>query len=66
MQWLPIETAPKDGQTILVGVNGEEGWGLDLVDALEFEFAGDGWGITRNTADYTHWHPITPPPVGAE
>ena len=63
MDWQPITTAPMDGSTIILGGSSEDSeWCMDFVEAGEFEFTGDGWGMSRDVCPYTHWHPIAPPP----
>ena len=63
MDWKPIATAPMDGSTIVLGgLNEVDDWCVELVKAGEFEFTGDGWGMSRGICPYTHWYPIAPPP----
>ena len=56
MQWEPIETAPKDGQTILLGTLDNEGnWSGGTFSRWCDAF---GW---RRDHDPTHWMKIEPP-----
>ena len=79
MDWQPIETAPKDGEPILVA------GGVTMFDAETFEtwrtlygvqmaygFYGDAWlggcGSEAGSQHWlrpTHWMPLPPPPVTA-
>ncbi len=61
MDWQPIETAPKDGREILLATKIDGEWCYALADAHEDEFDGDGWGVTRNIAPFTHWAQLEPP-----
>ena len=72
-QWQPIETAPRDGQPICVGVevnrlSASSYWHMWVVfwshdDDAFVDFCDDscpgGWEGT----DYSHWTPLPPPPV---
>lgn len=67
MEWQPIDTAPKDGTVILVGVweiapdmasaawNGKF-WSMNYMD--EGEFIGSGEAFHNPT----HWQPLPEPP----
>ena len=73
MIWQPIETAPKDGTSILLCVapfeplvghfDEELGW-VDFVD--EFDNSRRALWI-ENGEQYapTHWMPLPPPPAGS-
>jgi len=54
--WQPIETAPKDGTTILVFHNGSM-WTVLWSDVQEWHDAND-YGYTP-----THWMPLPKPPT---
>lgn len=69
--WMPIETAPKDGTTVLVARHVGNGWGW-VIGVAEWSIAGDiaGW-ISRGLlhppgelglAHPTHWMPLPEPP----
>lgn len=74
MDWQPIETAPKDGRTILVFDDGE-------VVTVKWRYD-DRWGGAWGSEDYiqdgsiyddaliahspTHWMPLPDPPQGVE
>jgi hypothetical protein len=72
MKWLPIETAPKDGTSILLFDVDEtyggppEGYAL-LVGYSFGEVAGeDYWQVACSPATLhnpTHWMPLPPPPT---
>jgi len=68
MEWQSIETAPKDGTSILVAVYEENGtyWGEDIVAwnaAIGWDSAGYDWSDNQ----ITHWMPLpTPPNVSRE
>lgn len=68
-EWQPIETAPKDGRSVLLWMPGGDGtdderrcdigcWGVP--DWSHYEMwlmnMGDGWFAP------THWMPLPPPP----
>ncbi len=69
-QWQPIETAPKDGTSILVVDHGgtvrEAGWW----DRWYGDTSNPGWMIANCDEEYgiyvaaTHWMPLPPPPGG--
>lgn len=76
MQWQPIDTAPKDGRTVLVGRDVGDPWGF-VYGAGYFHATADpilrGW-ICRGLKDPpgelglgnpTHWMPIPAPPKAA-
>jgi len=68
MDWLPIESAPKDGTRILIarpGYVGEASW--IRFDGSEDSYAREGWvgrGLTSWTGSDapTVWQPIPAPP----
>lgn len=62
-QWQPIETAPKDGTSIL-------GAHYDAVFSVYWDLSANGWvdGRTNlydelSTYPVTHWMPLPAPPV---
>ena len=68
--WLPIESAPKDGDVIRVGVMTDFGWVQGSgrwVDASggfwlcrgDMRYVADGLGL----ANPTHWQPLPAPPI---
>lgn len=72
MEWQPIETAPRDGSTILIGskgfvseakygsykLRGEEKVGWHWYDADDSWYSMDFDGLSP----ITHWMPLPPPP----
>lgn len=64
MDWQPIETAPKDGTSVIMA--GFDVWGLDWLNVAFFEDGqwqhetGSEWGI----CPATHWMPLPEPPNG--
>lgn len=78
--WQPIETAPKDGRSILTVVatfkdcvpsvsqwvtfEGESRWGLDPEVFCEDDHFREHWSATRY--DPTHWMPLPLPPPSAK
>ena len=74
MEWRPIETAPKDGQSILLGCNYDRhgkarvalAWwdkGMWLEAQYWNESEGD-WENCRVEFKPSHWMPLTEPPTG--
>ncbi len=73
MEWLPIETAPKDGTevdlwTVFKDGDGERVTNAKWVDgpwpgwrAQEWDHGGMGWDPIWGEA--THWMPLPKPPV---
>lgn len=53
-QWKPIETAPRDGSTILL-------WSETAQD-LEVAAWDDNWPGEGRTFHHSHWLPIPKPP----
>lgn len=78
MDWLPIETAPKDGTNILIidmtaeapeaalAHFSEYWWGCKNFERSEFEEENIGCGTSVlefvGYYDPTHWMPLPPPP----
>lgn len=67
--WMPIETAPKDGTTILlccVGKIPQTGVFDDALGWIDFDSDDDSrreeWIETRSQWSPTHWQPLPPPP----
>lgn len=78
MQWMPIETAPKDGTHILA--HGTYQWedyathqksGIVVVAWYDADGWGDSCWVLVNANPYrdkcqpTHWMPLPPPPESA-
>lgn len=70
-RWRPIETAPKNGSSILVARHMGQPWGWVLGTAYWVSVRGiSGWiarGITEPPGELglgepTHWQPLPPPP----
>ena len=68
-QWKPIETAPRDGTTVLLSFHYLNGVhpGKSFVAMLEWNKATGGWGLFKNleldgTLKVSHWMPIPEPP----
>ena len=72
--WKPIETAPKDGTVILVGV---WGFGPDIASAswngkfwdmeiYGYEYCGYEYCGDPEFSDPTHWMPLPSPPEVTE
>lgn len=60
MNWQPIETAPRDGERILLVINhGPHG------DKIWTGLWADGWIVSYGKAEKqpTHWMPLPEPPV---
>lgn len=60
MKWQPIDTAPKDGNSIMVFVTGrhDETW----IDVAYYNDAINQWMSAQNVVFPTHWMPLPPPP----
>ena len=56
--WRPIETAPKDGRSILTFSRGDTRGGFMRVAAWSDK------PIAYGAHDATHWTPLPPPPKG--
>lgn len=69
--WQPIETAPKDGTSILISTlgstsiaswNGRGHWNLEVdPQTLAYDSAGEIQTVNHNWV--THWMPLPAPPV---
>ena len=67
MEWLPIETAPKDGTSILAYTG--DGYTYPLVCACAFDdglWWPDTWESPDDPLHPTHWMPLPPPPKATE
>ncbi len=73
-EWQPIETAPKDGQHVLLAITEDGPPGLGYVSEGYYEEDGDrGWysANTHWTDSYdgslfpSHWMPLPKPPEAA-
>ncbi len=66
MKWQPIETAPKDGNDVLVFGGGD--YTVAHWNGEEWRDYGDiGWaGMCGDDNQPTHWMPLPEPPVGNE
>src|SRR3974390_2617997 len=62
--WQPIETAPKDGPTIIVHRPNFDGDYIPQVgiDWWMFRLDGDCWANSRENCQPTHWIPLPEPP----
>ncbi len=59
-EWQPIETAPKDGTSILLYACERD---VDVYSVVEgFTFEGD-WLTQFGYVDATHWMPLPPAPA---
>jgi hypothetical protein len=63
MEWMPIETAPKDGTTVLTyrPTTPPHFEGMHWVDG-DWYWSYDGDGPDHCSVQPTHWMPILPPP----
>jgi len=80
-QWLPIESAPKDGSRIIIAVTGGM-YGAKVHEAyfcIDGEWGSDWWLAATQPSDYyigpisdimhgeiSHWQPLPTPPRGAK
>lgn len=72
-EWMPIETAPKDGQLIVVWAiePGDYGYTPDTTVVTVARWGYGGWRPTRGGGRYdngiqpTHWLPLPAPPTAA-
>ena len=63
MNWMPIESAPKDGTYVLIYTGPEEG----LMYAAYWSTLHDDWRSNLETVyGATHWMPLPEPPVGVD
>lgn len=67
-QWLPIESAPKDGTPLMVWVAEDDAVGTHCLAPISI--TNDGWWWDDSTGDQirrilsaTHWMPLPPPPA---
>lgn len=60
-EWLPIETAPKDGTAIIAGAYGHRPVMVSWREQWRYPFT-----MRRLTYPPTHWMPIPPPPMSVE
>lgn len=71
-EWMPIETAPKDGRMVLLGFAGESQivcvgqWVEMSVNADYYDmlpcWVGWVWGSPSALIDPSHWMPLPEPP----
>jgi hypothetical protein len=64
-EWLPIETAPKDGTPILAFCPSEREWPILVIHwALSYWYVhgDDGYGGSTINLEPTHWMPLPPIP----
>ena len=73
-EWQPIETAPKDGTSVLLHWSEDQGFNGAIVlafwsDIQAEDTAGDGWALYTGNGygaleaeDPTHWHALPEPP----
>jgi thioesterase domain-containing protein len=66
MNWLPIETAPKDGTEILIWMDGKQRIVARWADAPAFGWSDwietvEGYRLRKNVI--THWQPLPEPPA---
>jgi hypothetical protein len=73
MQWQPIETAPRDGSSVIIGCAGKgSGEGVYATEPGWKGWPEPGWYWVGEDADLarpiepTHWMPLPPPPKGEE
>jgi hypothetical protein len=70
-EWMPIETAPKDGTPLLLAVvNGDPLGGIPMICAgrwtVEGPYIFGWWGVAANSVCIsrpTHWQPLPAPPA---
>jgi len=66
-EWLPIETAPKDGTEVLV-FSPDVYYPVEIVTWQKNPYNGDAWASARCVDGLTisgrptHWMPLPPPP----
>jgi hypothetical protein len=74
MKWRPIDTAPKDGQHVIVAVTGDDPPGYGYVAEAYFDEDADRWySANTHSTDYhdgslypSHWMPLPTPPIHGE
>lgn len=70
MDWLPIESAPKDGSFILLFSSGDgvnmARWGVPepFGDEKAWTTPSEGPGYSSEIENPTHWMPLPNPPSG--
>jgi hypothetical protein len=68
--WRPIETAPKDGTSILACDARVDDWFLVVAWDCEANIYPWGWrtqdGLSYHDQSLTHWQPLPPPPPPKE
>lgn len=63
MEWMPIETAPKDGTDVVLVKVGNKPWIGRFYTHLQERY-GMGWRNSHgNLFNPTHWMPLPEPPV---
>lgn len=64
MEWMPIETAPKDGERVLVYVKDHGYTGIAFAKLWFYSDGRLGGGAEGFNGKWniTHWMPIPPPP----
>jgi len=68
MEWKPIESAPKDGTTVLVGAYGVLGWRCRSAKMANNSYYEKRWYSGQKTNhplgyEPTHWMPLPNPPT---
>jgi hypothetical protein len=68
MEWQPIETVPKDGQTVLAYVPARKGF-VSRQDVIPVHWSSWGGGVWENSTsggkvndNPSHWMPLPEPP----
>lgn len=62
MEWLPIESIPTDGREVIVH---DDQFLVPVFAINAYKHVVDGFGVTSNSYDPTHWMPLPPPPKRA-
>jgi len=66
MEWQPIETAPKDGRSIMIAMDiAPDGFGPRIACGSWQRLAEVWWGVCGSAlviSKPTHWMPLPPPP----
>ena len=67
MEWMPIETAPKDGTHIIVAYAGREAFGTGRIwaEVVKWDNHYCGWSddeteYVMSDSTFTHWTPLLP------